>query len=141
MAGAAYPDGHEYAGYCSEGGDGADGGQQGGVDHGSAGSEQLGCGEEQRGTEIPGGLAVADELTDLLNQIRRSLDILVRLRVQEACAGRSQKDSIILLDSVGCHPTEIAEILGTTTNSVNPTLSRARQKAKSGGQENASKGI
>ena len=71
---------------------------------------------------------MAEEQVELLRQIKRSLDVLIRLRVQDLCAGRSQKEMILLLDSVGCRPSEIAGLLGTTANSVSPVLSRARRR-------------
>ena len=65
---------------------------------------------------------------DLLLQIKRSLDLLVKLRLDDCRGERNQKDMILYLSALGCTPTEIAALLGTTANVVNPTLSRARKK-------------
>lgn len=73
---------------------------------------------------------MAGDQTEVLEQIKRFLDVLVRLKIEEIRANRSQTQMIVFLDSVGCNPTEIAEILGTTTKTVNPILSKARRKKK-----------
>jgi len=64
----------------------------------------------------------------LLSDLKRSLELLVKLRIEEIRGNRSQKDLIMLLDSLGCRPSEIAGFLGTTTRTVNPVLSRSRRK-------------
>lgn len=70
--------------------------------------------------------SVAGELT----AIRESVELLVRLKLHEVRGNRTQKDMIHLLDECGCGPTQIARLLNTTPNSVNPVLSRSRQPAK-----------
>jgi DNA-directed RNA polymerase specialized sigma24 family protein len=66
------------------------------------------------------------ELT-LLKDVARSLKILVRIGLDNIRGDRNQKDMILLLDSIGCGHTEIAEILGISQNSVGPALSRGRR--------------
>ena len=70
-----------------------------------------------------------DELS-LLTRMTRLLEILVRLNLETSRGNRKQTEMIALLDSVGCGQTEIANLLGTTQNTVNVTLSRAKRKAK-----------
>jgi len=63
-----------------------------------------------------------EELKEKLNVITKLLALnLVRdIKIQ--------KDQIIALSSFGFKPSEIAELLGTTANTVNVALSRARKK-------------
>ncbi len=65
---------------------------------------------------------------ELLVGLKRSLNLLLKLKIQEIRGDQSQKDLILLLDSLGCRPTEIAELLNTGVTSVNPVLSRSRRK-------------
>jgi hypothetical protein len=69
-----------------------------------------------------------DQLT-LLRKMTRLLEVLVRLDIQDLKSGRSQNEMIALLDSVGCGQSEIADFLGTTTNTVNVSLYKAKRKA------------
>ena len=69
-----------------------------------------------------------DELA-LFRKMTRLLEILVRLSLHNMKGVRSQNDMISLLDSVGCAQSEIAEFLGTTTNTVNVSLYKAKKKA------------
>lgn len=63
-----------------------------------------------------------------LRVIGRKLNQLISLKVHEIKGEKSQNEMIILLNGLGFSPTEIATLLGTTTNSVNPVLSRSRKK-------------
>jgi DNA-directed RNA polymerase specialized sigma24 family protein len=69
-----------------------------------------------------------DELT-VLKKIARLLEIAVRLDLQNMKGSRSQNEMIALLDSVGCGQSEIADFLGTTTNTVNVSLYKTKRKA------------
>jgi DNA-directed RNA polymerase specialized sigma24 family protein len=73
----------------------------------------------------------SDEREDLIlfRKMTRLLEILVRLNLHNMKGDRSQNDMIALLDSVGCGQSEIADFLGTTTNTVNVTLYKAKRKA------------
>jgi len=73
----------------------------------------------------------SDEPEDLivLRKMTRLLEIFVRLSLQNMRGDRSQNDMIALLDSVGCGQSEIADFLGTTTNTVNVSLYKAKRKA------------
>lgn len=71
-----------------------------------------------------------DEIDELsvLRGIRRLLEILARLNLETLKSGRSQADMIQMLDSVGCGQSEIADLLGTTPNTVNVTLYKAKKR-------------
>jgi DNA-directed RNA polymerase specialized sigma24 family protein len=65
-------------------------------------------------------------------EILHELRIIKRLLAQNLLSGDSQQKRISKLDSLGLQPTEIADTLGTTSNTVNVALSRLRkEKAKS----------
>lgn len=67
---------------------------------------------------------------DISQALLDRIDILVRLQALAAVAGlENQKDKIIFLGTAGLASREIADILGTTTNTVSVALSNAR-KAK-----------
>jgi DNA-binding CsgD family transcriptional regulator len=68
-----------------------------------------------------------DEIS-ILNRMTRLLEILVRLDLQTMKGDHTQNDMILMLDSVGCRPSEIANLLGTTSNTVNVSLSNAKRK-------------
>ena len=58
------------------------------------------------------------------------LDVLVRLVAVGLCEGKAQSEKIVLLDLAGLPPMSIAELIGTTSNTVRVTLSGLRKKAK-----------
>jgi hypothetical protein len=65
-------------------------------------------------------------------EVLERLDILIKLQAAALTATmESSKDKILFLSNAGVRPTLIANILGTTTNSVNVTLSKSRKPAKS----------
>jgi DNA-directed RNA polymerase specialized sigma24 family protein len=72
----------------------------------------------------------AREISQVLSRISRHLETLVRLNQQSLRAGRSQSEMIVLLGSMGCGQAEIADLLGTTPNTVNVTLYNAKKKKK-----------
>lgn len=59
------------------------------------------------------------------------LDTLIRLVALGLCQEKSQKEQVAFLSGVGMKPKAIAEILGTTANTVNVTLSGMRKAGKS----------
>jgi hypothetical protein len=65
---------------------------------------------------------------ELLQSIARSLNLLVKLKVMEVQGERKLKEMVLLLHSLGCRPIEIAEILGKTSNDINPIISRSRKE-------------
>ncbi len=72
-------------------------------------------------------------------EILDRLDTLIRLSALSACGDKSQKEKIQLLASVGMQPKAIAELLGTTANTVNVTLSGLRKKKKKARTKKAAK--
>lgn len=64
----------------------------------------------------------------LLNRIAGLLEILVRVALQTAKGDRTQKEMIAFLQSTGCGPSEIANLLGTTANTVRVALATAKKK-------------
>ncbi|WP_342725655.1 hypothetical protein AAFG07_01265 [Bradyrhizobium sp. B097] len=64
-------------------------------------------------------------------EVLERLDILIKLQAAALTAPmESSKDKILFLSNAGLGPTLIANILGTSTNTVNVTLSKARKPAK-----------
>ena len=65
------------------------------------------------------------------DELSEKLDILIKLQAAALTAQMdSSKDKIIFLSKAGLRPTLIAEIVGTTANHVNVTLSRERRPSK-----------
>lgn len=71
---------------------------------------------------------VADDELAVLNRICRHLQILVGLNLQALGRDRNQTDLITMLDSAGCGQKEIADLLGTTPNTVNVALWKAKKR-------------
>lgn len=64
-------------------------------------------------------------------EILERLDILIKLQAAALTAKmESSKDKILFLSAAGLRPTLIAEILATTANNVNVTLSKSRKPSK-----------
>jgi DNA-binding NarL/FixJ family response regulator len=60
---------------------------------------------------------------DILHELR----LIKRLLAQNLLVGKSQTLHIAKLHSIGLKPKEIAEIVGTSANTVNVTLNRQRK--------------
>lgn len=64
-------------------------------------------------------------------EVLEKLDILIRLQAAALTSTmESSKDKILFLSAAGLRPTLIADILGTTANNVNVTLSKSRKPSK-----------
>lgn len=64
----------------------------------------------------------------MADDISEKLDILIKLQAAALTAQiELSKDKIVFLSKAGLRPTLIAEIVGTTPNHVNVTLSTARK--------------
>lgn len=62
------------------------------------------------------------------NEIASKLDVLIKINAHLAIGGLpSQKDKILFLGKIGLPTRDIADILGTTTNTVSVALSNARK--------------
>jgi len=66
----------------------------------------------------------------VLSRISRLLEVLVRLNLETMRGGHSQAHMIEVLDSVGCKQSEIADLVGTTSNTVNVTLYKKKSRKK-----------
>jgi len=62
--------------------------------------------------------------------IRRSTELLLKLKICELRGERSQSEMILLLNSLGFKSGEIIRLLGASESTVRPILSRARKKRK-----------
>lgn len=58
------------------------------------------------------------------------LDALIKLSTISSMKDQTQKEKIILLDSVGFGPKQISETLNTSSNTVNVALSNLRKKTQ-----------
>ncbi len=64
------------------------------------------------------------------SEVGEKLDTLIQLVAISLCQDKGQKEQIAFLASAGIQPKKIAEILGTTSNTVSVTLSGLRKKKK-----------
>lgn len=64
-------------------------------------------------------------------EISSKVDILIRLVAIGITQGKTQKDQIALLAQAGLQPKMIAEILGTTPNTVSVALSKFKREKRS----------
>ena len=62
--------------------------------------------------------------------ISRKLHMLVRLAALSVVADKPQQEKIVMLSNAGFQPKEIADICGTTANTVRVALSTIRKKRK-----------
>jgi predicted transcriptional regulator len=68
----------------------------------------------------------------LTEDISEKLDILIKLQAAALTVSMgSVKEKILFLSKAGLRPTLIADIIGTTANHVNVTLSNVRKPSKS----------
>jgi len=66
-----------------------------------------------------------------ISEINSKLDVLIRLLASSSISeGASIKENAIVLSRAGIPPKQIADILGTTSNTVNVALSQARKSSK-----------
>jgi DNA-directed RNA polymerase specialized sigma24 family protein len=76
----------------------------------------------------------------LENQVLEKLDQILRVLVLSSTRGLKQREQIALLDGAGFQPKVIAELLGTSSNTVRvelvalrKTTGKSRRPAKRGG--------
>jgi hypothetical protein len=75
-------------------------------------------------------------VTIVSDEIAGKLDVLIRLQAAALTAPlESTKEKILFLSKAGLKPTLIAEIVGTTTNHVNVTLSKERTQINTKGKK------
>jgi hypothetical protein len=79
--------------------------------------------------------------TDSASELGKKIDILTRLVAIGIVNGKKQRDQIRLLSLAGMPPSDIAALIGTTSNTVNVALSALRKEKrlnlKSEGEVNA----
>lgn len=64
-------------------------------------------------------------------ELKNKLDVIIRLLSLNLVKDMNfQKDKIVTLSSFGFEPSQIAELLGTTANTVRVALSVARKKTR-----------
>jgi len=66
-------------------------------------------------------------MNDISLKLLEKINILVKLTTLNIIKDKNYKEQVKLLSSVGLKPKEIADLLGTTPNSVRVTLSRVRK--------------
>jgi hypothetical protein len=76
----------------------------------------------------PAASGDSDNERSLLRRTVSLLEILVRLNLIGVQGNKSQNEMIFALDSMGCGQTEIAHLLGTTKNTVNVSLYKAKKR-------------
>ncbi len=67
---------------------------------------------------------------ELLKGIEGKLDIIIKLLCSKCVEGKSSTDSILTLEKIGVERKFIAEITGSTLNSIRATISMAKKKTK-----------
>ena len=71
----------------------------------------------------------------MADDVSEKLDVLIKLQAAALTAPmESSKDKIVFLSKAGLRPALIAEIIGTTPNHVNVTLSKERRPTKAKGK-------
>ena len=67
------------------------------------------------------------ENIEILEEVRRITKLLVLIATRD----QKQKEQIRMLSNIGFQPKDIAQLLGTTRNTVNVTLAEIRREDKS----------
>jgi DNA-binding NarL/FixJ family response regulator len=71
-----------------------------------------------------------------LQPITQRLDTLIKLVASSFLSGKKQQEKIELLSRVGMAPKEIAELIGTTPNTVRVALVAIKKSNKKRGAQN-----
>ena len=79
-------------------------------------------------------MARAKDNVEPIERIARSMDLLLRLKLGEVKGDRSQRDMIRFLGSHGATAGEIASLLGVSSTTVHPELSKARAQSATRGK-------
>jgi DNA-directed RNA polymerase specialized sigma24 family protein len=74
--------------------------------------------------------ATASDVVEELRTSNHLLTVQNRLLAVMATRGMEQRLAVLMLDSVGLQPKQIAAVLGATPNSVSVALHRARKAAQ-----------
>jgi len=78
-----------------------------------------------RKNSVAGKASVNDPMLVAMNRVAKLLALL-------ATEGRTKTEAILRLADVGFSPKEIAELLGTTSNTVSVTLHKAKGASRGG---------
>lgn len=78
----------------------------------------------------------SQQLDDVLSELRK----IVRLMTLSMTKDLTQREQIALLSGAGLQPKEIAELIGTTPNTVSVTLVQIRKQQARAGASGARKG-
>ena len=62
--------------------------------------------------------------------LNKKIDVLIGLLTLDLTKGKTRQDRVELLNSLGLGTTEMAKILGKTTNNIKNVLHEARKKEK-----------
>lgn len=68
----------------------------------------------------------------LIQLLVAKIDVIIKLMALGITEGKSQTEQIMLLSSAGFKPKEIAQTLGTTSNTVRVALSNLRKERSKG---------
>lgn len=68
------------------------------------------------------------ENKELLASISKRLGVLIALQINAQSEGKSVVEGVALLTRFGLSPSDIAEILNTSTNTVNVTRARLKKR-------------
>ncbi len=74
-------------------------------------------------------------MADDVGAIIEKLDILTRLVATGLVQGKSQREQIELLSKANLQPREIADLIGTTSNTVSVNLTAIRKAKKKSGRK------
>lgn len=66
----------------------------------------------------------------MLGQLMDKLDTIIKLMILLKSEGKSMTEQVKILSAAGLQPKEIAEILGTTPNTVRVTLVNIRKQKR-----------
>jgi hypothetical protein len=69
----------------------------------------------------------SDVIAQLLKDVLRKLDALIRLHVTQMGEGKNRSEQMWIFSVAGLAPREIATILGTSSNAVRVALSNLRK--------------
>lgn len=70
------------------------------------------------------------------NKVSEKLDRIMKILAIQALQGKTGKESIKALSAVGFQPKEIAELIGTTSNTVSVVLSSTKKGNKHAKRKN-----
>ncbi len=67
---------------------------------------------------------------EAVQDLSRSIELLLKLKIAELRGDRSQSEMILFLDSLGFKSGEIIKLMGASAATVRPILSRGKKNKK-----------